>query len=246
MQINIKMMTEEAYFTLQKNHAEVYKMIVDHPSDSSWLKDYLGFEPYEEKKYIVEDFSLKNADNYQEVALENAITLYESFKDLPRYILCNNRFWCWVLFSKFYRQAQKAVKFTDGTLVSRWLIRNSRRSLMLGVISRQYFKVEVSHKEGSNQYELTEFIIKNHNPYKNITMRNIGMLENVVIPYLQICKEMQQKYAIVLDDDFCSTLMKEASKIGSVMLIDVMKKDEIYAILLDRIETYINTVDKNK
>lgn len=246
MKINVKMMTEEAYLTLQKNHAEVYKMIVDHPSDSSWLKDYLGFEPYEEKKYIIEDFSLKNADNYQEVALENAITLYEVFKDLPRYILCNNRFWGWVLFSKFYRQAQKAIKFTNGTLASRWLIGTSRRSLMLGVVSRQYFKIEVSITNESKKYELAEFIIKNHAPYKNIAMRNIGMLNNVVIPYLQICKEMHQKYGIVLDDDFCSTLMKEASKIGSVMLIDIMKKDDIYSLLLDKIEAYIKENSKNE
>ena len=41
MEINIKFMSEEAYKTLQKNYKEVYKMILDHPSDCSWLKDYL-------------------------------------------------------------------------------------------------------------------------------------------------------------------------------------------------------------
>ena len=50
-EINIKLMTEEAYRTLQKNYVEVYQQIMNHPSDGSWLKDYLGYEPFETKKY---------------------------------------------------------------------------------------------------------------------------------------------------------------------------------------------------
>ena len=241
MEINVKVMTEEAYKTLQKNYKEVYQKIIDHPSDCSWLKDYLGFEPFEEKKDVVEDFDLLNADNYQDVAVENAITLYETFKDLPRYILCNNRFWAWVLFTKFYKQAPKAIKFNENILLTRWLIGTSRRNLMLGVVSRQYFKVEVSIDDEPNKYELAKYIIENHTPYKNITFRNIGMLNNVVVPYIKICKEMQEKYDVVLNDEFCSTLMKEASKIGSVMLIDVMSKDEIYNILSEKIDLYVRT-----
>jgi hypothetical protein len=65
------------------------------------------------------------------------------------------------------------------------------------------------------------------------------MLNNVVVPYIKLCKEMQEKYNIVLNDEFCSTLMKEASKIGSVMLIDVMSKEEIYNILFEKIDSYV-------
>ena len=49
MLINIKMLTDQAYRTIQKNLNDIYKMITEHPSDSSWLKDYLGFDPYETK-----------------------------------------------------------------------------------------------------------------------------------------------------------------------------------------------------
>ena len=49
---------------------------------------------------------------------------------------------------------------------------------------------------------------------------------------------MQEKYNIILNDDFCSTLMKEASKIGSVMLIDIMSKEEIYNILYETINEF--------
>lgn len=246
MEINVKIMTEEAYKTLQKNYREVFLMIVNHPSDCSWLNDYLGFEPFEQKKYLIEDFYLANADNYQDVAFDNAVKLYETFKNLPRYILCNNRFWAWILFTKFYKQAQKAVTFNESTILTRWLIGNSRRNLMVGVVSRQYFKLEVSIDEDDPNYDLARFLIENHNPYKNIAFRNIGMLRNVVIPYIKICKEMKENYNITLDDDFCSTLMKEASKIGSVMLIDVMSKNEIYNILLSKINPYIKEYILNR
>ena len=82
--IDIKMMTEEAYRTLKKNYEEVYKMICDHPSDSSWLKDYLGFEPYEVKKYVIDDFELKIADDYKTVEFDNDIKLYETLNKLPK------------------------------------------------------------------------------------------------------------------------------------------------------------------
>lgn len=135
MEINIKLMTEEAYRTLQKDCDGVLKMIINHPSDSSWLKDYLGFEPYEVKKYVIDDFELKFADDYNDVALENAIILYEKLNKLPKYILCNNRFWAWINMEKAYRQAQIATKqFNSQILKNLWFMGNSRRDIMLGVM----------------------------------------------------------------------------------------------------------------
>ena len=55
MLINIKMMTEEAYMTLQKNYNEVFELIKNNPLNNNWLENFLGFEPYEIKKYTIED-----------------------------------------------------------------------------------------------------------------------------------------------------------------------------------------------
>ena len=93
-------MSEEAYLTLQKNYKEVYNLILQHPTDSSWLYDFLGFEPFEEKKYEINDFDLELSDDNENVLLNNGIIVYENLKDLPRYVLCNNRFWAWILFKK--------------------------------------------------------------------------------------------------------------------------------------------------
>lgn len=142
MKIDIKMMTEEAYRTLKKNYEEVYKMICDHPSDSSWLKDYLCFEPYEVKKYVIDDFELKIADDYKTVEFDNDIKLYETLNKLPKYILCNIRFWAWITFKKAYKQAIDAIPFKSSAIVKNWwLPGNSRRDLMLGVIQEDILKL---------------------------------------------------------------------------------------------------------
>lgn len=230
--IRIKLMKEEAYKTLQNNSKDVFEYIKKYPSKAVWLNEFLGYDPYIEKTYKIDDFELKYNKNYNEVSWENSYTIYSHLKELPRYILSNNLFWAWILFEKFYKQAQVAIEFNPSVISTRWLIRVSRRDLMLGVASRQFFKIDVSFAEDENdKYSYSKFIIDNHNPYKNIAMRNIGMLKNVALPYFKICKEAYEKYNVILNDKFCSSLMKEASKIGSVMLIEDLSEEEVYDIL---------------
>ena len=73
----------------------------------------MGFEPFEEKKYEINDFDLELSDDNENVLLNNGIIVYENLKDLPRYVLCNNRFWAWILFKKAYRQAISSTKMDD-------------------------------------------------------------------------------------------------------------------------------------
>ena len=237
MEINIKMMTEEAYATLQKNPKDVYKNIMDHPSDATWLADYLGFEPYETKKYIIDDFELENSENYSDVIVNNSIAIYEHLKELPRYVLCNPRFWAWFTFEKAYKQAQNATKITGEKLISStWLITSARRSLMLGVISREFFIVMVSNDDSrEDKYELTRYLLSNSEAYRNIVYRNIGMLKNVTLALLAAEKKVEDDNGIKLSKAHSRNIMKEASKIGSVMLIDVMSKEEIYNIIYPKV-----------
>lgn len=246
--IEIKLMTEQAYKTLQKNSAEVTQMINDHPSDSSWLKSYLGFEPYETKKYYVEDFELDNDDDYSKVALHNSIVLYEKLKNLPRYILCNIRFWAWVTFEKAYKQAISTISPVKLlTVESWWLPNNSRRDLMLQIIARQYFRAEVSvDLTKEDKYYLTDYIV-NHaeTTYQNIAFRNIGMLPCVTNAFLRACRQASIDTHIELTANQIREVMKETSKIGSVMLIDTMDSDEIYELLYPKILNILNGSQMN-
>lgn len=242
MEINVKLMSEAAYKTLQKNYSEVYKEIINHPSDSSWLKGYLGFEPYETKTYTIEDFELADSDSYDDVKVENAITLYEHLNKLPRYILCNNRFWAWITFEKAYKQAIKQVELKSDSIVKNWWLGgDSRRSLMLGIISRNYFEVEVSvDDQAKDRYYITRFMLNAVDEmYRMLTFRNIGMLKNVSLAYLKVQHDYSEKnnYRIVKPDS--RSFIKQVSKLGSVMLIDIMTEKEIYDALYPKFEKII-------
>lgn len=107
---------------------------------------------------------------------------------------------------------------------------------MLGVISRGYFKVDVSIDENSkDKYELTRYIMTNSEAYRNIVFRNIGMIKNVCLGILQVEKDIEENYNYSITVDRAREVMKDASRIGSVMLIDTLSKEEIYDILLGKI-----------
>ena len=241
MEINIKMMTEEAYRTLQKDCDGVLKMIINHPSDSSWLKDYLGFEPYEVKKYVIDDFELKIADDYNDVALENAIILYEKLNKLPKYILCNNRFWAWINMEKAYRQAQIATKqFNSQILKNLWFMGNSRRDIMLGVMSRYFNMINVSIDESlENKYELSKYLLTTAETYRGFCYRNLGMIKNVTLGILQAEKDYVDITGVQILKKPSAQIVKYASRVGSVMLLDVLSKEEMRAAIYPKIDKIV-------
>ena len=241
MEINIKMMTEEAYRTLQKDCDGILKMIINHPSDSSWLKDYLGFEPYEVKKYVIDDFELKIADDYNDVALENAIILYEKLNKLPKYILCNNRFWAWINMEKAYRQAQIATKqFNSQILKNLWFMGNSRRDIMLGVMSRYFNMINVSIDESlENKYELSKYLLTTAETYRGFCYRNLGMIKNVTLGILQAEKDYVDITGVQILKKPSAQIVKYASRVGSVMLLDILSKEEMRAAIYQKIDKIV-------
>ena len=241
MEINIKMMTEEAYRTLQKDCDGMLKMIINHPSDSSWLKDYLGFEPYEVKKYVIEDFELKISGDYNDVALDNAIILYENLNKLPKYIICNNRFWAWINMEKAYRQAQIATKqFNSQILKNLWFMGNSRRDIMLGVMSRYFNMINVSIDETlENKYELSKYLLSTAETYRGFCYRNLGMIKNVTLGILQAEKDYVDATGIQILKKPSAQIVKYASRVGSVMLLDVLSKKEMRDAIYPKIDKIV-------
>ena len=73
--------------------------------------------------------------------------------------------------------------------------------------------------------------------YRALTYRNIGMLKPVSLAFIQSIADANEKYGDApLGKEQLRETMKDASRIGSVMLIDDMSKDEIYEILYRKLE----------
>jgi hypothetical protein len=67
------------------------------------------------------------------------------------------------------------------------------------------------------------------------------MLKNVTLALLKVEYEKCIESGITLTKTQNRELMKEASRIGSVMLIDVMSADEIAVILRKKLDRIINS-----
>ena len=65
------------------------------------------------------------------------------------------------------------------------------------------------------------------------------MLKTVSLAYLTAELDITIKYGKPLPSIAHRELMKEASKIGSVMLIDVMTMKEIYDVLVEKLDEFV-------
>jgi len=234
MQINIKLLKEEALLTLKKNPQNLFEQISSHPNDSCWLKTYLGFEPYEIKMYKIEDFELRSSENYEEVALENGITLFEHLRHLPRYILCDFRFWLWITFEKAYKQAISASPLTPSIVNTSWIPSSgSRRDLLLGIVSRGYFRTEMTYDAtAADPYTLTKYLASNTGElYRGLVYRNFSNVKEVTLGLIEAAMDAENASSACLSRESIRTVMKIASKMGSIMLIDNMDRKEVYDYL---------------
>lgn len=244
MEINVKLMTEEAFSTLQKNTSEVFKQIQDHPSDATWLADYLGFEPYETKKYTIEDVDLKYAENYADVAFDNAKMIYEHLNHLPRYILCDMRFWAWFTFEKAYKQAIASNKLSESLVKNTWLPSTSRRSLMQSIISRYYFlmMVATNNNEKDGEYELASYLYSNQELYRLFSYSNMAMVANLAKGLIRAYKDYSDRNGAITTDQVRATF-KYATRLSSVHLVDLMSEQEVYDYMYEKIEKILNPDD---
>jgi len=232
--IYIKFMSDDALETMKINLNKVSKYMEDNPVKNNWISNIYSGTIFEEKKYKVPDFSLKLSErNYNEVDLENSISLYESLKHLPKYILSDERFWAWINFDKCYQQALQAMPVKENTSTVKdhyFFSQGNRRGIFFGVMSRCFFRVELTIDENlDDKYELTKFVIDNPERLRNLMWRAFSNQKHLVLGIIKAEKEMFEKYGeLVSPGKLYPEVAKRVSKIGGVRLIDAIEENEIY------------------
>lgn len=254
--INISFMTDEANETLKENSELVTDNLKSFPNDSNWLSSIYSGNLYEEKKYTIPEFSLKISEDgdYSKVDFENSIILYESLKDLPRYILTDERFWSWINFTVGYQASLQSMPIkSNSTFLDHWLFRQgTRRGIFFGVMSRCFFRVALTVDERlDDKYELTKFVIDNPERFRNLSWRSNSSEKHIVLGALKAEKAIYDNY---INDPIYKDKIKKAEKgthniytdvaaylslYGSVRLIDVVSEEDIYDAVYERMEKYI-------
>ena len=232
--IHIKYMSDAALTTLKANKDEVTNKLIANPTSSEWLSNFVGADLYVTKKYEIEDVVLKipSDEKDRETDIYNSILLYERLNKLPLYVLTDERFWCWMMFEKGYEVALKYMPVKKGSSVFKdhWLLtQGKRRGLFFGVLSRCYFRVALSVDTTlADPYELTRFVISNPLRFRELTWRSFSSEKMIVLGTLKAEKRIMEEYPDYEENTTqFGDIAKLLSKLGSVMLLDVMTEKDI-------------------
>lgn len=253
--INICFMTQNGVQTLKKNSKKITDLLKNNTGKEIVLKRIFGDDYqekyFETKKYQIEDFTLKLSENgkYSEVDYENSITIYEHLKDLPRYIITDERFWAWFNFSIGYRAALQAIKIDkESAFLHHWVFSDGkRRGLFFGVMSRCFFRVERSVDERlDDKYELTKFVIENPERFRNLTWRANSNEKHIVLGVLKAEKEICEKYGDRVKNSIYKQLAKYISLYSSVRLIDVVTEQDIHDVIYKKFEEMVLSSEKSE
>lgn len=247
--IHIKFMKDDVIETLRSNIPFVTDKLRENPTSSDWLSDWLT-EMIEDntfvtKKYEIDDFELKMPKDEKDRStdLENSILIYDTFKNLPMYVLTDERFWGWVNFDKGYQVALKymPIKKSKSIFKDHWLFTQGvRRGLFFGVLSRCYFRVALTKDETlDDPYEYTRFVIEKPERFRNLSWRSFSSEKKIVLGALKAEKRILNEFRIKERSEYFTKLAKEISKLGSVMLLDVMEENDIEEYVYEKYKKMI-------
>lgn len=246
--INIQYASDELVETMRANP----KIVVSHiqgSSDNGWVKNFISGRAFVTKKYEIEDFKLlmpRDEKDYGTI-YRNAVILYEHLRDLPGYVLSDERFWLWLMLEKFYPESLVMMPITsESTFSDHWLFaQGARRSIFFGVLSRLFFRMLVTVDiENEDPYEFSRFAFENQYRLRNFTWRTYSSEKNVVLGALKGIKTFLQDYDDV-DEDNNSYIMlaKYISQLGSAKLLDAMDKEYIKDKVYDKLIEYYGISD---
>lgn len=239
--INISFMTDDAINTLKSNAKTANNHIRNWKDSSDWVNTIYSGNLYEEKKFKIPDFQLKISPtgNYDEVDFENSVILYNSLKDLPLYILTDERFWIWINLTKGYKAAIQAMPVkSDSTFADHWLFsQGNRRGIFFGVLSRCFFRVYLTVNESlEDKFELTKFIIENPERFRNLTWRSSSSQKHIVQGIIRAEKDIVEKYGSLVKNSIYSDVAKYVSLYCSVRLVDVISEEDIHDVVYNYME----------
>lgn len=247
--VNIKLLSEDALIYL-RNNAESFAEKIKENSDNSWIENTIPTPIFIDKKMQIDDFELLDnpSSKDKEKDFKNSITIYENLKNLPRYILCDQRFWLWLHLDKYYEIVRNMMQVSGtSTFKDHWLHeQGTRRGLMFGVLSRCFFRVELTviPNENDNKYELTRWIIENPERFRNLSWRSFSSEKHLVRGILQGEKRAVSEIGKE-DNKIYPKIAKDVSIIGSARLLDCISEEDIENMVYKKMLEYMcNGEDK--
>ncbi len=238
MKINIQMFSDDALNYIKKNLERVTEKIINN-DNNDWIINEFPKPIFITKKFQIEDFSLiENPESKnKEIDYKNSIAIYNSLKNLPRYILTDERFWLWLEFDKFYKETKSMMKIeSKSTVNNHWLFGPGvRRGLMFGVLSRLYFRVALTKDdESEDPYYLTKWIIESPSRFREFSWRTYSSETHLVRGIIKGEKRAIEE--INVEKPVYDELAKEISIVGGAKLLDSISEEDIEEIAYNKMK----------
>lgn len=236
--INIKMLTEANLSHLKRNIDRITTLIKENETNE-WVYREFSEPVFSTKTITIEDFTLnENKESLdKEIDLKNSIKLYEHLNKIPRYILTDEKFWLWLYLEKFYEVSRTIMTIKSATTVNdHWTFsKGKRRGLMFGILSRCYFRVELSIDDlAENKYEITKWVIKNPERFRNLTWRSFSSQPNIVRAVLKGEYNAIKNENIKENNEVYPVIGKFISEIGSVRLLDIISSEDLSKMVYNK------------
>lgn len=242
--INIRMLTESNLSHFKKNIERITSLIKANATNE-WIYREFSQPVFSTKTITIEDFTLQeNKDsNNKEIDFQNSVSLYEHLKDIPRYILLDEKFWLWLYLEKFYGVSRTIMTIRSSTTVNdHWTFaKGKKRGLMFGILSRCYFRVELSVDESSDdKYKLTKWVIDNPERFRNITWRAMSSQPEIVLSILKGEYRAIVEEKLNENNDVYPIIGKYVSEIGSVRLLDVIDSNDLSEMVYNKMHKLLS------
>lgn len=237
-EISIKILSDDSLAHLNKNIESITQKIKQY-DDNKWLTAEFNNPIFIEKVFKINDFELiDNPDSTdKDIDFKNHIVLYEALNNLPRYILCDERFWLWLEFDKFYLITKRMMTINSkSTVHDHWMFgQGVRRGLFFGVLSRCYFRVDLTIDETlDDKYELTKWIIENPERFRNLTWRSFSSEKHLVRGIIKGEKRAVSDCGIEKTDIYSEIGKFISAEIGSVGFLDAISEKDIENIVYSK------------
>ena len=245
--INIQYASDELVETMRAN-LKIVVSNIQKSSDNSWVRSFISGKAFVTKKHEIEDFTLtmpRDEKDYETI-YRNAVILYEHLRNLPGYVLSDERFWLWLMLDKFYAESLVMMPITsESTFNDHWLFaQGARRSIFFGVLSRLFFRMLVTVDiDNDDPYEFSRFTFENQYRLRNFTWRTYSSEKNVVLGALKGIKKFLYDYDVDENNDSYIMLAKYISQLGSAKLLDAMDEKYIKDKIYDKLVEYYGVSD---
>lgn len=229
--IVIKLLTDTALAHFYKNKESITKKIIEN-DDNKWIYDEFEQPMFVEKKFLINDFDLDDnpESENKEIDFLNHLKIYENLQILPRYILCDERFWLWLELEKFYFVTKRMMKINGvSTINDHWMFgQGVRRGLFFGVLSRCFFRVELTIDESlQDKYELTKWAIEKPERMRNLTWRSFSSEKHLVRGIIKGEKKAVELCGKEQKDAYSEIAKFVSAELGSVGFLDAYSEKDI-------------------